>query len=247
MKRLLAFVLCLCLLLPFLPTLAEDTLPQIQVVYTNVNFRSTPGGHVIGRFEGGELLTYCEEKHAGGYLWYHVKSEKYGDGYVNASCAMPYVEGESHWGEEDYSPLTPSLKQYTLDVCAWKIAHHVYGWQEEYEIYANFNKDEWDAVLPAADIVGMMLENHIMLRNSQTEPFSNAATEEEREQAALKILKIHYNVDSVQELLFRSPSLPNGSGFAWDDFQIEDWHSIEPPTIKQFQRMHSDIYNTFHQ
>ncbi len=227
-KKCVFCLLILCLLLPFLPALAEDTLPRIQVVYTNVNFRSTPGGHVIGRFEGGELLTYYEEKHAGGYLWYHVKSEQYGEGYVNATCAMPYVEGEPHWGEEDYSPLTPSLKQYTLDIYAWKIAHHLYGWDEEHHVYSGIHYTKWDAVLPAADIVDMMLENHIMLRNSQTEPFSNAATEEEREQAALKILKIHYNVDSVYELFFRTPKYPDGTGI-YGSFQIEDWHSVSRP------------------
>ncbi len=80
-------------------------------------------------------------------------------------------------------------------------------------------------MLPAADIVDMMLENHIMLQNSQTKPFTTAETEEEREKAALKILKIHYNVDSVQELFMRSPEYPDGTGI-YSFFQIEDWHSV---------------------
>ena len=227
MKKILSCLLALCLLLPCLSALAEDT-PQVQVVYTNVNFRSTPGGHVIGRFNGGELLTYYEEKHSGGYLWYHVKSEEYGDGYINATCAMPYVEGEPHWGDEDYSPLSPSLRQYTLDLYGWKLEHHLCGWDEEYNVYSGIHYTKWDTVLPAADIVDMMLENHIMLRNSQTEPFTNAATEEEREKAALKILKIHYNVDSVQELFFRTPEYPNGISI-YGFFQIEDWHSVSLP------------------
>ena len=42
-KKCLSCLLALCLLLPFLPAMAEDV-PQVQVVYTNVNFRSFPGG-----------------------------------------------------------------------------------------------------------------------------------------------------------------------------------------------------------
>ncbi len=232
MKKILSCLLALCLLLPCLPALAEDT-PLIQVVYTNVNFRSSPGGHVIGRFAGGELLTYIEEKHSGGYLWYYVKSEQYGYGYVKATCAMPYVEGEPHWGDEDYTPVTPSLCRYTLDLVAWRIEHHIYGWDEEHHVYAGIHYSKWDAVLPAADIVDMMLENHIMLQNSQTEPFTTAETEEAREKAALKILKIHYNVDSVWELFFRSPSYPGGIG-SFGFFQTEDWHSAYLPYSTDF-------------
>ncbi|MDO4838934.1 MAG: hypothetical protein Q4B32_11175 [Clostridia bacterium] len=243
MKKCLLCLLALCLLLLSLPALAEDT-PQVQVVYTNVNFRSTPGGHVIGRFQGGELLTYYEEKHSGGYLWYYVKSEEYGDGYINATCAMPYVEGEPHWGDEDYSPLSPSLRQYTLDLAGWKLEHHVGGWNECNE-FSTTRQDEWDAVLPAADIVDMMLENHIMLRNSQTEPFTSATTEEEREKAALKILKIHYNVDSVQELLFRTPKYPNNIGFGDDLIQLEDWHQPYPPTSQEFGSMYKEIHKAY--
>ena len=122
MKKCLSCLLALCLLLPFLPALTEDV-PQVQVVYTNVNFRSSPGGKVIGRFDGGELLTYYEEKHAGGYLWYSVKSEEYGDGYVNATCAMPYVEGEPHWGMRILTPSPPACAStpLTLPGGSWSI------------------------------------------------------------------------------------------------------------------------------
>lgn len=243
MKKCLSCLLALCLLLPFLPALAEDT-PQVQVVYTNVNFRSSPGGKVIGRFEGGELLTYYEEKHAGGYLWYSVKSEEYGDGYVNATCAMPYVEGEPHWGDADFDPMTPSLWQYVMDIYAWKLAHNLWRWDAEHACFSGVPMAQWDGVLPAADIVDMMLENHIMLRNSQTEPFTTAETEEEREKAALQILKIHYNVDSVQELFSRVPTYPTGisiDGF----FQIEDWHSAAMPSSPLSRTIYEKLCEAF--
>lgn len=104
---------------------------------------------------------------------------------------------------------------------------------------------QWDRVLPAADIVDMMLENHIMLPNSQTEPFTTAETEEEREKAALKILKIHYNVDSVQELFIRSPKYPNNIGFGDDLIQLEDWHRIYPPTSEEFGSMYKEIHKAY--
>ena len=243
MKKCLLCLLALCLLLPCLSALAEDT-PQVQVVYTNVNFRSTPGGHVIGRFNGGELLTYYEEKHSGGYLWYHVKSEEYGDGYINATCAMPYVEGEPHWGDEDFDPMTPSLWQYILDTYAWKLAHNLCRWDTAYDALSGVPMAQWDTVLPAADIVDMMLENHIMLPSSQTEPFTNASTEEEREKAALKILKIHYNVDSVQELFDRVPTYPSGASFD-GFFQLEDWHSAAMPSSPLFRNIYEKLREVF--
>ncbi len=242
MKKCLSCLLALCLLLPCLPALAEDT-PLIQVVYTNVNFRSSPGGHVIGRFAGGELLTYIEEKHSGGYLWYYVKSDAYGDGYINATCAMPYVEGEPHWGDEDFDPMTPSLWQYLIDLTAWKLAHNINCWDTTYNGISRTDAAQWDAVLPAADIVDMMLENHIILRNSQTEPFTTAETEEEREKAALKILKIHYNVNSVQELLDRTPTYPDGTTAAF--FQIEDWHSADRSFSPLFRNIYEKLCEIF--
>ena len=156
---------------------------------------------------------------------------------------MPYIEGEPHWGDADYSPLTPSLRQYTLDLAGWKLEHHVGGWNECNE-FSHTHYDNWDAVLPAADIVDMMLENHIMLPNSQTEPFTTAETEEEREKAALQILKIHYNVDSVQELFSRVPTYPTGisiDGF----FQIEDWHSAAMPSSLLSRTIYEKLCEAF--
>ncbi len=63
---------------------ARDTVlsRQLQIVHSAVNFRESPGGKVIARLDGGEILQCLGEEQYKGDLWYQARSEQYGDGYV---------------------------------------------------------------------------------------------------------------------------------------------------------------------
>ncbi len=70
---------------------------QVQIVHSAVNFRESPGGKVIASLQGGELLECLEEEQYRGALWYHARSERYGDGYVIGTYAKPIWNNQSYW------------------------------------------------------------------------------------------------------------------------------------------------------
>ncbi len=70
---------------------------ELQVVHNQVNFRKSPGGKVLGRLQGGAMLTFLDETQHKGELWYHAYSEEYGKGYVMAEYARPVWNGENYW------------------------------------------------------------------------------------------------------------------------------------------------------
>ncbi len=70
---------------------------QMQIVHAAVNFRESPGGKVIASLQGGELLECLDEEQYKGDLWYHARSEQYGDGYVIATYAKPVWNNQTYW------------------------------------------------------------------------------------------------------------------------------------------------------
>jgi len=80
-----SFLILMILLVLFTTTaIATD----LEINYPNVNFRSEPGGNVIGTFSGGEVLAALDETWTKGQLWYHAHSDLFGDGYM--SMTMKY-------------------------------------------------------------------------------------------------------------------------------------------------------------
>lgn len=70
---------------------------QVQIVHSAVNFRESPGGKVIASLQGGELLECLDEEQYKGNLWYHARSEQYGDGYVIGTYAKPIWNNQTYW------------------------------------------------------------------------------------------------------------------------------------------------------
>lgn len=70
---------------------------QVQIVHSAVNFRESPGGKMIASLQGGELLECLDEEQYKGNLWYHARSEQYGDGYVIGTYAKPVWNNQSNW------------------------------------------------------------------------------------------------------------------------------------------------------
>ncbi len=70
---------------------------QVQIVHSAVNFRESPGGKVIASLDGGEILECLDEEQFKGDLWYHARSEQYGDGYVIGTYAKPVWNNQSYW------------------------------------------------------------------------------------------------------------------------------------------------------
>ena len=72
---------------------------QLQILHSNVNFRESPGGNVLGRLQKGDLLECMDEAQYKGELWYHARSDLYGDGYVIGTYAKPV------WNNQPDRPL----------------------------------------------------------------------------------------------------------------------------------------------
>ena len=70
---------------------------QVQIVHSAMNFRESPGGKVIASLNGGEILECLDEEQYKGDLWYHARSEQYGDGYVIAIYAKPVWNNQTYW------------------------------------------------------------------------------------------------------------------------------------------------------
>ena len=70
---------------------------QVQIVHSAVNFRKSPGGEVLASLHGGEILECLDEEQYKGDLWYHARSEQYGDGYVIGTYAKPVWNNQSYW------------------------------------------------------------------------------------------------------------------------------------------------------
>lgn len=70
---------------------------QVQIIHSAVNFREAPEGKVIARLDGGEILECLDEEQYKGALWYHARSEQYGDGYVISTYAKPIWNNQTYW------------------------------------------------------------------------------------------------------------------------------------------------------
>ncbi len=70
---------------------------QVQIVHSAVNFREAPEGKVISSLDGGEILECLDEEQYKGALWYHARSERYGDGYVISTYAKPIWNNQNYW------------------------------------------------------------------------------------------------------------------------------------------------------
>ena len=70
---------------------------QMQIIHSAVNFREAPEGKVIARLDGGEILECLDEEQYKGALWYHARSEQYGDGYVISTYAKPIWNNQTYW------------------------------------------------------------------------------------------------------------------------------------------------------
>ena len=52
---------------------------------------------MIASLQGGELLECLDEEQYKGDLWYHARSEQYGDGYVIGTYAKPIWNNQTYW------------------------------------------------------------------------------------------------------------------------------------------------------
>lgn len=99
---------------------------QVQIVHSAVNFREAPGGKVLACFQGGEILECLEEEQYKGDLWYHARSERYGDGYVIGTYAKPVWNNQTYWplpDSEDTIHISDNLYLFAYWMGTYQLDH----------------------------------------------------------------------------------------------------------------------------
>ena len=183
---------------------------DVEIHYPNVNIRETPGGKPVGRLSGGEVLPAVEETWANGQLWYHVKTEQYGDGYVSGEFARPIYAEERIFDPENptnadyitenvaafYTSLLRWL--YTYDYCYWDAdeqgpnfrVHHMVG---DESVVRPIHK--WEIAFMLARY-GLLVENGMTAVIRDTD-----APSETKMKAASTVLKNHFGTDDIWDIL----------------------------------------------
>ena len=99
---------------------------QVQIVHSAVNFRESPGGKVIASLNGGEILECLDEEQYKGDLWYHARSEQYGDGYVIGTYAKPMWNNQTYWPlsePEDIISVSDNMYLFAYWIGAYQLDH----------------------------------------------------------------------------------------------------------------------------
>lgn len=213
MKHKILFLLLILLTLISKIAFATD----LEIIYPNVNFRSEPGGKVIGTFAGGEMLNALDESWANNQLWYHAHSDEMGDGYVSGDYARPI------WVDERiFDPENPARIDYvTENVLAFYESLHRYLYQfafcywdpEEGGCTFRVKNGVGDSniVRPSTkwDLAYMLLRYGLLVENEETSllRYENDSDEERKLQISSAALKNHFGTDDVWEIIIRSKLL----------------------------------------
>ena len=185
---------------------------QVQIVYSAVNFRESPGGKVIASLQGGELLECLDEEQYLGALWYHARSEQYGDGYVIGTYAKPIWNNQTYWPlsePEDTIFVSDNLYLFAYWMGTYQLDHGL-------SIIEDTGSDRMLNVAPMTvrgnmDVVPKDMKIELALRmyefgmiclNDAYDQLRNDSLPFEiRDEIASDVLWKHYGTDNVWEIM----------------------------------------------
>ncbi len=233
--------MCLTILALLMIAVSVAEAAEVEIVYNNVNFRKAPGGQVICRFAGGEVLTALEEVWEKNQLWYRAVSDAHGEGYVSAVYARPVYQDHLWYNNEGMADadgvLTENMLAFLED---WISMHFEFGycyWDGTYDIrrYPAMNEAERkekntpECRIRLAELLfrhGLIWEtgDHALLTDPEK-------SEEEKAAVASKILKAHYGTDDIYTIILSC----YGVGFP-----KSDWHFGDPPYTSELANRKSE-------
>ena len=208
-KKLMGLLLSVTLFCTALPmALATD----VEITGPGVNFRKEPKGTVITRFGGGEVLPALDEIWSHDQLWYQVRSDQYGDGYVSGEWARPVWNGITIYDPDHPEKLkyvTENVESFYTDLYRFLYDHGYCYWNQE-EGGTTFRVSngigDGSVVQPKhkLDLALMLLKNGLLVENGDTAILMNeTSTEEEKMQAASLLLRRHYGTEDMWEILIQ--------------------------------------------
>ena len=219
-----------------LAQLPENPAPAltVEVIWNNVNFRQKPGGKVLGKLQGGTELDILEEKWYQDSLWYHTKTEQYGEGYIQATWAKPIWNGEYFWTRKidfdatnDDDILTDNMLKYMLDMLQFELDYGFIRLTDNASdgIYAfNLNsQNSCDESMIAPEMkteyVFILYEDGMICMDKRYDILKGSEkSSQEKASISSDILKTHYGTDNLGVIILQR----NAVGF-----HPSDWHTPE--------------------
>ena len=185
---------------------------QIQIVHSAVNFRESPGGKVIASLQGGELLECLDEEQYKGDLWYHARSEQYGDGYVIGTYAKPI------WNNQIYWPLSEPEDTISVSDNMYLFAYWMGTYQLDHglSVIEDTGSDRMLNIAPMTvrgnmsvvpkdmkiELALKLYENGLICLNDAYDQLrNNTLSFETRDEVASDVLWKHYGTDNVWEIM----------------------------------------------
>ena len=202
---------------------------QVQIVHSAVNFREAPEGKVIASLDGGEILECLDEEQYKGALWYHARSEQYGDGYVISTYAKPI------WNNQNYWPLSEPEDTISVSDNMYLFAYWMGTYQLDHglSIIEDTGSDRALSVAPMTirgnmDVVpkDMKIElavklyeyGLICLNDAYDQLRDDLLPFETRDEIASDVLRKHYGTDNVWVIM------PKGSLVLF--IHVNDLHNV---------------------
>lgn len=202
---------------------------QVQIVHSAVNFREAPEGKVIASLDDGEILECLDEEQYKGALWYHARSEQYGDGYVISTYAKPI------WNNQNYWPLSEPEDTISVSDNMYLFAYWMGTYQLDHglSIIEDTGSDRALSVAPMTirgnmDVVpkDMKIElaiklyeyGLICLNDAYDQLRDDLLPFETRDEIASDVLRKHYGTDNVWVIM------PKGSLVLF--IHVNDLHNV---------------------
>ena len=189
---------------------------QIEILANQVNFRNKPKGgtitdsKVITRFNKGTTLTLLAEKRNGGNLWYYVSTDKYGNGYIDATYAQIIHNGQKR-GD---SALSDNLLAYCTELRRWQIENGFLG-QDKNGKFIFIRNEALNTDAYREELVALIQKYSITATVGGTAPF---------------ILANHYGTADLWEIFGSTLDIIPG-------LRVENWHSPDFPTEEEQRKL----------
>lgn len=183
---------------------------ELQIVHNQVNFRKAPGGKVLGRLQGGDLLKFLNETQYKDALWYHAYSEKYGEGYVLAVYAKPVWNGQNDWeAMEEGKSISDNLLLYDYWMGTYQMDHGLSIIETidggRYVNVAPITVRGNDDMIPddmGIQMVTKMYEYGLICYQPCYWQLQDPSVSlEEKKKIASSVLKNHYGTDSIWKII----------------------------------------------
>ena len=186
---------------------------QIEIVWHDVNFRKSPGGEVLGRLQGGDILDCIDEMQYKGELWYHARSSRYGEGYVICTFAKPLWNNLVYWPlNDDEDIISDNMVLYSYWMGSYQLDHGL-------SIIEDVGSDRMLSIAPLSvrgdmsvipedariQIAVKLFEYGFICKNDAYEKLiDDTKSLEERNQVASSVLQNHYGTDDIWDITVRT-------------------------------------------